>query len=204
MLGTGPNVLAVFPGLPVNSVKELVALVKAKPGQLNYAAAGVGSFQHLASELFKLTAGVDIVGVQFKGGGPAMIDVVAGHTQVTLGSLIQVLPHIRSGKLKALAVGGSKRSPALPEVPTIAEAGVPGYEAHNWWGIVAPTGTPTAVVDRLHRELGVILTSAETQKRLQSEGAEALQMSPGEFGAFVAAETVKWARVVKEAHIRAE
>jgi tripartite-type tricarboxylate transporter receptor subunit TctC len=204
MLGTGPNVLAVFPGLPVNSVKELIALAKAKPGQLNYAAAGVGSFMHLSSELFKMMAGVDIVGVQFKGGGPATIDVIAGHTQVTLGSLVQALPHIRAGKLKVLAVGGSKRSSVLPEVPTMAEAGVPGYESHNWWGLVAPAGTPPAVVDRLHKELSVILTSAETQKRLAAEGAEALQMSPAEFGAFIAAETVKWARVVKEANIRAE
>jgi tripartite-type tricarboxylate transporter receptor subunit TctC len=204
MLGTGPNVLAVFPGLPVDSVKELIALAKAKPGQLNYAAAGVGSFMHLSSELFKMMAGVDIVGVQFKGGGPATIDVIAGHTQVTLGSLVQALPHIRAGKLKVLAVGGSKRSSVLPEVPTMAEAGVPGYESHNWWGLVAPAGTPPAVVDRLHKELSVILTSAETQKRLAAEGAEALQMSPAEFGAFIAAETVKWARVVKEANIRAE
>jgi tripartite-type tricarboxylate transporter receptor subunit TctC len=204
ILGTGPNVLTVFPGLPVNSVKELIALAKAKPGQLNYAAAGVGSFMHLSGELFKMMAGVDIVGVQFKGGGPATIDVIGGHSQISLGSLVQALPHIRSGKLKALAVGGSKRSSVLPEVPTMVEAGVPGYESHNWWGLVAPAGTPPAVVDRLHKELSVILTSAETQKRLASEGAEALQMSPDEFGAFINAETVKWARVVKEANIKAE
>jgi tripartite-type tricarboxylate transporter receptor subunit TctC len=204
ILGTGPNVLTVFPGLPVNSVKELIALAKAKPGQLNYAAAGVGSFMHLSGELFKMMAGVDIVGVQFKGGGPATIDVIGGHSQISLGSLVQALPHIRSGKLKALAVGGSKRSSVLPEVPTMVEAGVPGYESHNWWGLVAPAGTPPAVVDRLHKELSVILTSAETQKRLASEGAEALHMSPDEFGAFINAETVKWARVVKEANIKAE
>jgi tripartite-type tricarboxylate transporter receptor subunit TctC len=204
MLGTGPNVLAVFPGLPVNSLKELIALAKAKPGQLNYAAAGVGSFQHLASELFKMTAGVDLVGVQFKGGAPATIDVVAGHTQISLGSLIQALPHIRSGKLKALAVSGAKRTQVLPEVPTMAEAGLPGYEAYNWWGLVAPAGTPPAVVERLHKELAVILTSEETKKRLAAEGAEAVQMSSAEFGTFVANETVKWGRVVKEANIKAE
>jgi tripartite-type tricarboxylate transporter receptor subunit TctC len=204
MLGTGPNVLAVFPGLPVGSLKELIALAKSKPGQLNYAAAGVGSFQHLASELFKMTAGLDIVGVQFKGGAPATIDVVAGHTQISLGSLIQALPHIRSGKLKPLAVSGAKRTSALPEVPTMAEAGLPGYEAYNWWGLVAPAGTPPAVVERLHKELAVILTSDETKKRLAAEGAEAVQMSPAEFGTFVANETVKWARVVKEANIKAE
>jgi len=204
ILATGPNALCVYQGLPVKSVKELVALAKEKPGQLNYAAAGVGSFQHLGSELFRIMAGVDIVGVQFKGGGPAMIDVVGGHTQVLIGSLIQSLPHIRSGKLKVLGVGGSKRSPILPDVPTIAEAGVPGYEANNWWGIAAPAGTPPAIVERLHRELSVILASPETQKRFQDEGAEVVHSSPAEFGAFIAAETAKWTRVVKEAGIKAE
>jgi tripartite-type tricarboxylate transporter receptor subunit TctC len=204
ILATGPNALCVYPGLPVKSVKELIALAKEKPGQLNYAAAGVGSFQHLGSELFRIMAGVDVVGVQFKGGGPAMIDVVGGHSQVLIGSLIQALPHIRSGKLKVLAVGGSKRSPILPDVPTIAEAGVPGYEATNWWGIAAPAGTPPAIVERLHKELSVILAFAETQKRFLDEGAEVVHMSPAEFGTFIATETAKWARVVKEAGIKAE
>jgi tripartite-type tricarboxylate transporter receptor subunit TctC len=204
ILATGPNALCVFPGLPVKSVRELVGLAREKPGHLNYAAAGVGSFQHLGSELFRIMAGVDIVGVQFKGGGPAMIDVVGGHTQVLIGSLIQALPHLRSGKLRVLGVGGAKRSPILLDVPTIAEAGVPGYEATNWWGIVAPTGTPPAIVERLHKELSVILASAEMQKRFLDEGAEVVPMSPAEFGSFIAAETAKWTRVVKEAGIRAE
>jgi tripartite-type tricarboxylate transporter receptor subunit TctC len=133
-----------------------------------------------------------------------MIDVAGGHTQILLGSLIQILPLSRSGKLKLLAVGGSKRSPILPEVPTIAEAGVPGYEATNWWGIVTPAGTPAAVVDRLHKELSVVLTSPETQKRFMDEGAEVAQTAPADFGSFIAAETAKWARVVKEAGVRAE
>jgi tripartite-type tricarboxylate transporter receptor subunit TctC len=204
MLGTGPNVLAVFPGLPVNSVQELIALARQKPGQLNYGAAGVGTFQHLSSELFRMLTRVDIVAVQFKGGGPATIDVIAGHTQISMGSLIQTLPHIRSGRLRALGTGGSKRTTVLPDVPTIAEAGVPGYEANNWWGIFAPVGTPPAVINRLHKELSAILTSAETQKRFSTEGAETVQMASAEFGGFVVAETVKWARVVKEAGIRSE
>ncbi len=204
ILGTGPNVLAVFPGLPAQSVKELIALAKQKPGQLNYAAAGVGTFQHLSSELFRIMAGVNIVTVQFKGGGPATIDVIAGHTQISMGSLIQTLPFIRSGRLRALGTGGSKRTAILPDVPTIAEAGVPGYEANNWWGILAPAGTPRAIIDRLHEEVSVILRSTETQKRFSSEGAETVRMAPAEFGKFIAAETVKWARVVKEAGIRAE
>jgi tripartite-type tricarboxylate transporter receptor subunit TctC len=204
LLATGPNALCVHPGLPVKSVKELIALAKEKPGKLNYASAGPGSFQHLGSELFKSMAGVDIVGVQFKGGGPAMIDVIGGHSQILLGSLVQALPQIRSGKLSVLAVGGSKRSSILPDVPTIAEAGVPGYEASNWWGIAAPAGTPPTVLERLHRELSAILSSVETQKRFLDEGAEVVRMSPAEFGAFIGAETAKWTRVIKEADIRPE
>jgi len=204
LLGTGPVVLAVNSKLPVDSLKELIALAKEKPGELNYASAGVGSFQHLASALFKLQSDLDIVHVPFKGGGPAMMDVIAGNTQIVIGSLIQTLPHIKSGRLKALGVGSAKRVPALPDVPTISEAGVPGYEATNWWGIVAPAGTPRPVIERLHKELSVILASAETKKRFESEGGEAAQMSPEEFGRFIAAETDKWARVVKEAGIRPE
>ena len=204
MLGTGPVVLAVTSKLPVNSVQELLALAREKPGQLYYASAGVGSFQHLASALFKMQSGADIVHVPFKGGGPAMVDVIAGNTQIAIGSLIQMLPQIRTGRLKALGVGSAKRVAVLPDVPTIAEAGVPGYEATNWWGILAPAGTPAAVVQRLHKELAVIVASAETKKRFEAEGAEAVQMSPEEFGKFIAAETAKWAKVVKEAGIRAE
>jgi tripartite-type tricarboxylate transporter receptor subunit TctC len=204
ILGTGPNALAVTPGLPVKNVKELVALAKAKPGQLNYAAAGVGSFQHLSSELFNMLAGVKIVGVMYKGGGPAMIDVMAGHAQVSIGSLIQTLPHVRSGRLRALGTGGLKRSAALPDVPTIAEAGVPGYEATNWWGVLAPTGTPQPVITRLHKELSAIAVSAETRKRFDSEGAESASMSPEEFGKYIAKETDKWGKVIRTSGIKAE
>ena len=203
-LGTGPNVLIVHPSVPVNSVKGLITLAKEKPGTLNFAAAGVGSFQHLGTELFKMLAGIDVVIVQFKGGGPAMIDVIGGHTHASLGSLIQFMPHIKSGKLKALGTGGSKRSVVVPDVPTIAEAGVPGYEANNWWGIVAPAGTPPSIVNRLHKELSVILSSAETQKRFLDQGAEVDELGPAEFGPFIAAETAKWARVVREGNIKAE
>src|SRR5712675_1628743 len=202
ILGAGPVVIAVTSKLPVNSVRELIALAKEKPGELNYATAGVGSFQHLASEIFKLQAGVDIVHIPFKGGGPAMMDVIAGNTQIAIGSLVQMLPHIRSGRLKPLGVGSAKRVAALPDLPTISEAGVPGYEATNWWGIVAPAGTPKPVIDRLHKELTVILATAETKKRFESEGGEAVLMSPEEFGRFIASETVKWAKVVKEAGIK--
>ena len=204
VLGAGPVVIAVTSKLPVGSVKELIALAKEKPGELNYATAGVGSFQHLASELFKLQAGVDIVHIPFKGGGPAMMDVIAGNTQIAIGSLVQMLPQIKAGKLKALGVGSANRIAALPDLPTISEAGVPGYEVTNWWGIVVPAGTPRPVIDRLHKELTAVVASTETKKRFETEGAEPLSMSPDEFGRFIAAETVKWARVVKDAGIRAE
>ena len=204
MLGAGPVVIAVTSKLPVGSVKELIALAKEKPGELNYATAGVGSFQHLASELFKLQAGVDIVHIPFKGGGPAMMDVIAGNTQITIGSLIQMLPQIKAGKLKALGVGSASRIAALPDLPTISEAGVPGYEVTNWWGIVVPAGTPRSVIDRLNKDLTAIVASPETKKRFETEGAEPLSMSPDEVGRFITAETAKWARVVKDAGIRAE
>jgi tripartite-type tricarboxylate transporter receptor subunit TctC len=203
-LGTGPNVFAVHPSVPASSVKEFIALAKEKPGQLNFAAAGVGSFQHLGSELFKSMTGVDVGIVQFKGGGPAMIDVIGGHTHAALGSLIQFMPHIKSGKVKALGTGGAKRSAALPDVPTIAEAGVAGYEANNWWGILAPAGTARPIIDRLYKEISAILSSAETQKVFGDQGAEVDKLGPAEFGPYIVAETAKWGKVIKEANIKAE
>ena len=167
MLASGANVLTVHPSVPVNSVKELIALAKQKPGELNYASAGSGSFQHLGSELFKLMAGVDIVHVPFKGGGPAMIDVVGGHSQVLVSSLVQTGAHIRSGKLKALGIGSPTRSTLFPDIPTIAEAGVPGYEMANWWGILAPAGTPQP--DRRQARQG------DRRRPLRAGDAEALR-----------------------------
>jgi tripartite-type tricarboxylate transporter receptor subunit TctC len=193
MLGTGANAL-----------KELVAMAKAKPGQLNYASAGMGTFQHLGSELFRIMAGVNIVNVTFKGGGPATLSVVAGESQVSIGSLIQTLPHVRPGRLKLLGTGGAKRVAIVPDVPTIAEAGVPGYEASNWWGIVAPAGTPAAITQRLHREISAIVASPEVQKWFASEGAEAATRTPAEFQKLIAAEIVKWGKVVRAAGIKAE
>ena len=203
-IGTGPSLLVVPNTLPVNSVRELIALAKSKPGQLNASAAGPGSFQHLATELFRLQSGVDIVIVQYKGGGPALTDTIAGQVQMNIGSAVQNIPHVRSGKLRALGVGGKNRLAALPDVPTFAEAGLPGAEAMNWWGIVAPAGTPPAALERLQKEVAAVVDSAEMKKRFEVEGAEALHMGPQEFGALIQAETAKWTRVVKEAGIKAE
>ncbi len=204
MLGSGPAVLVVPASLPAHSINELISMMKSRPGAMNAGSAGIGSFQHLATELFRLQAGVDFVIVQYKGGGPALTDTLAGHMHMNLGSLIQMLPHIRSGKLKALGLGGAKRNAALPEIPTIAEAGVPGYEANNWWGLLAPAGTPPAILQRLRQETVAILESPETRRRFEVEGAETGRMSAEEFGAFIAAETDKWTRVVKQAGIKAQ
>ena len=159
---------------------------------------------HLGGELFKLTAGVDLLNVAFKGGGPAMIDIVAGHTKVGFATTITVEPFIRSGRVRALGVGALTRSAVLPEVPTVAEAGVPGYEVANWIGIVAPAGTPADIVPKLNREISAIQDTPEAQKQFAARGAEFVRMSPSEFGAFLQKELVKWERVVKEGKIKVE
>jgi len=204
ILASGPNVLVVNPDLPVHSVGELITLAKQKPGELNYASAGIGSFQHLGGELFKLTAGVNMVHVPYKGGGPAMTDVLGGYTKIMFSSLVQTSGFVRSGQLRALGTGGSHRSSVLPDVPTIAEAGLTGYEANNWWGVMAPAGTPPAIVEKLHNEIAAVQNSEQTKKQFATEGAEIVQMGSAEFGAFVASEITKWERVVKEGGIKAE
>jgi tripartite-type tricarboxylate transporter receptor subunit TctC len=203
IVAAGPVALTVHPSVPAQSVTELIALVKAQPGRLNYATAGVGSFQHLASELFKLQAGLDMVHIPYKGGGPAMMDTIAGQAQINMASLIQVIPHAKSGKLRLLATSGTRRSAIFPDVPTVAET-VPGYDATNWWGLVAPAATPPAILARLNSELEMVLKSDETRKRVENEGAEVVRMSAAEFGRFIAEETRKWAKVVKQAGITAE
>jgi tripartite-type tricarboxylate transporter receptor subunit TctC len=204
IIATGTNVLTVNPNVPVHSVKELLDLAKAKPGVLNYASAGIGSFQHLSGELFKLTAGVNIQHVPYKGGGPAMLAVIAGEDQVMFSSIVQTVSNIQNGQLRALATGGEKRSPILPDLPTIAEAGVPGYVASNWWGIVVPAGTPQPIVDKLHDTIAGLLDSADTKKFLDNEGAAPAHMSSAEFGKFIEAEIAKWGPVVKQAGMKAE
>jgi tripartite-type tricarboxylate transporter receptor subunit TctC len=204
MFGSGSNVVVVHPSLPVNSVRELLAAAKQKPGELRYASAGIGSFQHLGGELFKLMAGVNILHVPFKGGGPAMIDVVGGHNKIMFSSLVQTTPHIKAGKLRALGVGGLQRNPVLPDVPTVDEAGVPGYEAVNWWGIVAPAGVPAPIVERLHKEITAVQNSDEVKTVLEREGAQTMPMSTAEFAAYIEKDMKKWERVVKEGGIKAE
>jgi tripartite-type tricarboxylate transporter receptor subunit TctC len=203
ILGSGPAVMSVHPDLPVKSVKDLVELAKKEPGKLQYAHAGIGSFQHLAGELFKLTAKVDILAVPFKGGGPAMIDVMGGHSKVLFSSLVQTTPHLRSGKLRGIGVASLKRNPVVPDLPPAADS-VPGYEATNWWGIVAPAGTPPAIVARLNKAIAEAQDSPDLQKQFATEGADVIRMSSAEFGAYMVSEMKKWERVVKEGGIKAE
>ena len=204
IFATGPNVLVVNPTSPIRSVKDLIALAKEKPGSLNYASAGVGSFQHLGAELFKLQAGVNIVHVPYKGGGPAMQDVIAGHVKIMFSSLVQTTPFIKSGQLIALGTGGAKRSPVLPDVPTIAEAGVPGYVADNWWGLAAPAGLPQPLSDKLYAASQEALKSPELQAAFDREGAATVEMTPEQFAEYIKTEIAKWGRVVKEGNIHAQ
>jgi tripartite-type tricarboxylate transporter receptor subunit TctC len=204
IFATGTNVLTINPKLPVNSVAELLAYAKAKPGVLNYASAGIGSFQHLSGELFKLMSGADIQHVPYKGGGPAMLAVIAGEDQVMFSSIVQTVPSIQSGSLRALATGGEKKSPILPDLPTIGESGVPGYVATNWWGVVAPKGTPQPIMDKLHDAIAVVLKSADTEKYLANEGAAPVEMSAAQFGKFIESEIAKWGPVVQKAGMKAE
>jgi tripartite-type tricarboxylate transporter receptor subunit TctC len=202
ILATAPAVLSVNANLPAKSVKDLITMAKSKPGDLRYASAGTGTFMHLGPELFKQMAGVDIQHVPFKGGGPAAIDVMTGDTQMMFGSVPTTIPHVRSGKLRALGVGGTKRNFALPDVPTIDEAGVPGYQCANWIGLVAPAGTPEPIIAKLHKELTAVQDTPVLQKSFANEGAELVRMSSAEFGGFIASELAKWGKLVKEAGIK--
>jgi tripartite-type tricarboxylate transporter receptor subunit TctC len=202
-IGDGPNVFTINPNVPAKTIKELVALANAKPGTLNFASAGVGSAQHLWFEYFKMLAGVDIVHVPYKGGAPAMVDVIAGNAQIAIGTIVQMLPLIKSGKLRGLATGGRKRNAALAELPTVDEAGVKGYEGANWWGIMLPAGTSQSIVDRLDKETRAILEADEVKKQFSTMGADTDYMSQREFSRFIAAETAKWSKVAQQAGVKA-
>ncbi len=202
-LNTIALLLVVHPGMPANSVKELIALAKAKPGHVTFASSGNGSAAHLASELFMLMAGVDMVHIPYKGGGPALTDIIGGQVQLMSGPMISALPFVKSGRLKALAVTTDKRIPGLPDVPAIAET-VPGYESSIWHGVLAPAGTSRDIVNRLRTEIVTILRVPEVRERFAREGAEPVGSTPAEFGAFIRSEMTKYAKLVKAAGIRAD
>ena len=202
---TLPNVLVSNPSLPVKTVKELIAFARARPGQLQYASAGYGSNPHLMMELFTSMAGVKMLHVAYKGAAPAFTDVIAGHVHMMAGNILNALPHIRSGRIRAYGVTSATRSTGAPEIPTIAEAGVPGYEAVQWFGLAAPAGTPRDVVTRLHAALVQSLSDPVLSKRFVSDGADPRpSKSPEEFAAFMRSEYRKWGQVVKSAGIKPE
>lgn len=196
------NVLVVHPNVPVRSVKELVALAKSRPGQLNYGSAGIGTSNHLAGELLKMLAGVDVVHVPYKGVPQAVTDLLGGHLHFQFGSPVSVLPHVKSGKLRLLAVTTPYRSPGLPDVPTVAEAGVPGYEFTGWMGVLAPTGTPQNIVRNLHQEIARIVRLPDLKQRFAADAADTVGSTPEEFSAYLKAEIARWTKVAEKAGIR--
>ena len=197
-------VMVSHPSLPARNVKELIALARAKPGQINYSSSGPGGAPHLGVELFKRMAQVNLVHIPYKGSGPSFADLLGGQVSLTCDSLVQALPYIRDRRLNALGVLGEKRSPLLPDVPTIAESGVPGYELTNWFGLVVPAQTPRELVTRIRGAVFKVLQQQDIRDRLAAMGADVVGSSPEAFGAFMQHESAKWAQVVKEAHIRAE
>jgi tripartite-type tricarboxylate transporter receptor subunit TctC len=203
-LTTAPNVLVVHPSVPARSVKELVALAKAHRGELTYASAGVGSSNHLSGELFRIMAGVEIVHVPYKGGGAAVTDLLAGQVSMYFSTTPSSMPFVRAGRLRALAVTSARRSPIVPDVPTIAESGLPGYEQSAWHGIFAPAGTPAAIVGKLNDELVRILRLPEIAERLAAQGVDVVASSPAELAAFVRQDVAKYAKLVKTAGIRVD
>jgi tripartite-type tricarboxylate transporter receptor subunit TctC len=204
MIGSAPNCIVVNPRGEFGTLRELVDRARARPASIVYASTGIGGFNHFGGELFKKVAGIDMIMVPYKGGGPAMIDVMSGQIPVMFSSLTQTLPHVRSGRLKLLGVGAAKRSPVVPDIPTVAEAGFPGYEVYVWWGIAAPAGTPRAAQEKLRREFAAILGEPGTRNMLASEAAEPQTMTPAEFRKMVHDDRKKWADVAQQAGIRVQ
>lgn len=195
-------VMVAHPSLPANSVKELIALARKSPGKINYSSSGPGGAPHLGGELLKSMAGIDLQHIPYKGSGPSFNDLLGGQVSLTFDSLLQSLPYIKAGRLKALAVLGDKRSTLLPQTPTVAEAGVPGYALTNWFGLVMPAGTPRELIARLYGDVSRVLKQPDVRDRIQSMGADVIGSTPEQFADFMKAETAKWAKVVKQADIR--
>jgi tripartite-type tricarboxylate transporter receptor subunit TctC len=201
LVAVQPNILVIHPGLPAKTLNDFVALARSQPGKLTYASAGTGSGTHLAMELLKLQLKLDIVHVPYKGTGPALTDVISGQVNSMLSTFASALPHVKTGRLRALGVTSKTRSRATPDVPTLVEAGVPDYDYTTWYGLLAPRGTPAAVVGKLAKTAGTILVSEDAKRKFEAQGVDPLVDTPAEFAAYLKSETAKWARVVKEAKI---
>jgi len=204
LIAAVPNILEVHPSVPVKTVRDLIALAKAKPGQLTYASSGSGTSIHLSAELFKTMAGVDMLHIPYKGSGPAITDLVGGQVNLMFDNLPSSIAQVKAGKLRPIAVTTLKRSPALPDVPTIAESGLPGYDASSWFGMHAPAGTPKDIISKIYGVVSASLRTPEMIERLSSQGAEAVGNTPEEFSEFVRAEIAKWAKVVKASGARVD
>lgn len=204
LMVTVTGMLVVHPSLPVKSVKELIALAKARPGQIDFATPGIGNVVHLAGELFKIMVGVNIVPVPYRGSGPALAALLGGEVPVMFPNMPGTIGHVQAGRLRVLAVNSGQRSPLLPDVPTLAEAGVPGYEASTWFGVLAPSGTPKDIISKLNTEIARVLKAPEMVQALDREGAVAVGGSPEQFGAFIKAEIEKWGKVVQATGVRAD
>ncbi len=204
MIGVADSALVVNPHLPVNSVKELVTLARKRPGELLYSSSGIGGFPHMNTELFMLMAGIKMIHVPFKGGGPAIVDTVAGNTQLQIGSLPTVLNHVRAKRLKAIAVGGPTRNPALPELPTISESGVPGYESQIWFGMFAPKSLPQPLITAMYNAINEALVNPEIIKRFDEQGTAPQKMTTAQFAKYMESEQEKWAKVIRVANIKGE
>ncbi len=204
MVAISPTVLVIYPGSAAQNLKELIALARAKPGSINFGTAGPGTLGHLGGEMMKRLAKIDLVHVPYKGGVQAIQDMLGGHVQLVFADPQPILQHIRSGKARALAVTSAKRSPAVPEVPTFAEAGLPGFVAENWWGAFAPAATPKPIADRLHATLTKAMSSADIKQKFEEMGVEALSGTPEALRDFVRSESDRWGKLVQEAGIRAD
>jgi tripartite-type tricarboxylate transporter receptor subunit TctC len=198
LLASVPNVVVVHPSVKAQNLQELIALLKAQPGKLNYASSGNGTSIHLAAELFKTMTGTQMVHIPYKGSAPAIADLLGGQVQIMFDNLPSAMSHIKSGKLRALAVTSSERFVTLPDVPTVAESGVPGFAASSWFGLVAPAGTPWAIIDKTYKALATALTKPEVREQMLAQGANPAPMPPAEFAKFIQAEIDKWAKVVKD------
>lgn len=204
LVASTTQAMVLHPSLPVRTTREFIALARRQPGRLTYASAGIGAPSHLAGELFKMMAAVDLVHVPYKGSGAAIHDLLGGHVALSFGGLAAAMPHVKAHRLRVLAIASGSRSPAMPGIPTIAESGLPGYDVASWFGLLAPAGTPGEAIARLHAEVTRILRAEDVRQQLAADGAEVVANRPDEFAAYIRAELAKWGAVIKAAGVRAE